>query len=379
MVSVNPGISAIGGRRIVIALGVIYITAAAGWAIIRTTNGEPILNVLIVSLLIIGPGVILLSGGHQLPRTDIDPEFYPVIAGWCLGGIGLMFGILTLYHLQPADSLNNPDRSILILSALSSVAGFGVGTRDARAKTRALELNQRNQELQELRAQLEESNERLEQFAYAASHDLQEPLRMITSYLNLLDRRYTDDLDEDAEEFIEFAVDGAERMKEMIDALLEYSRIETQGEPFEQVDLEEIVRDVQKNLEVQISETGATIDVDSLPEVIADERQLRQVFQNTVSNAIEYSEDEPPQVHISADRDGMKWIVSVRDEGIGIPRKNQADIFDVFQRLHTQEEHAGTGIGLAICQRIIERHGGDIWVESEPGEGATFFFTLQSK
>ncbi|WP_345782550.1 ATP-binding protein [Halostagnicola sp. A-GB9-2] len=290
-----------------------------------------------------------------------------------------MFGILTFYHLQPADTLNNPDRSILILSALSSVAGFGVGTRDARAKTRALELNQRNQELQELRAQLEESNERLEQFAYAASHDLQEPLRMITSYLNLLDRRYTDDLDDDAEEFIEFAVDGAERMKEMIDALLEYSRIETQGEPFEQVDLEEIVRDVQKNLEVQISETGATIDVDSLPEVIADERQLRQVFQNTVSNAIEYSEDEPPQVHISADRDGMKWIVSVRDEGIGIPRKNQADIFDVFQRLHTQEEHAGTGIGLAICQRIIERHGGDIWVESEPGEGATFFFTLQSK
>ena len=228
----------------------------------------------------------------------------------------------------------------------------------------------------EYERKLEASNERLEHFAYAASHDLQEPLRMVTSYLQLLENRYADELDSDAEEFIEYAVGGAERMRKMIDGLLEYSRVETQGDPFETVDLEAILEDATENLQVRIEESDAEITAESLPRVRGDASQLQQVFQNLFSNAIEYSGDEPPSIHVSAERTGSKYVISVRDEGIGIDPEDQEQIFDVFQRLHSRQEHSGTGIGLALCQRIVERHGGDIWVNSEPGAGATFSFTL---
>ncbi|QCS43046.1 PAS domain S-box protein [Natrinema versiforme] len=223
---------------------------------------------------------------------------------------------------------------------------------------------------------LEESNERLEQFAYAASHDLQEPLRMVTSYLQLIENRYADDLDADGREFIDYAVDGAERMREMIDGLLEYSRVETQGDPLEPVDLDGILDDVCEDLQFSIEEADAEITADALPRVDGDASQLRQVFQNLLSNAIEYSGDEPPRIHVAAERDGGNWEISVSDEGIGIDPDDQERIFQVFQRLHSHEEHAGTGIGLALCHRIVERHGGEIRVDSEPGEGATFSFTL---
>ncbi|ELY70062.1 PAS domain S-box protein [Natrinema versiforme] len=223
---------------------------------------------------------------------------------------------------------------------------------------------------------LEESNERLEQFAYAASHDLQEPLRMITSYLQLIENRYADDLDADGQEFIDYAVDGAERMREMIDGLLEYSRVETQGDPLEPVDLDAVIEDVREDLQFRIEEADAEITVDALPRVTGDASQLRQVFQNLLSNAIEYSGDEPPRIHVGGERDGRNWEISVRDEGIGIDPDDQERIFQVFQRLHSHEEHAGTGIGLALCHRIVERHGGEISVDSDPGEGATFSFTL---
>ncbi|MFC7237286.1 PAS domain S-box protein [Saliphagus sp. GCM10025317] len=228
----------------------------------------------------------------------------------------------------------------------------------------------------EYRRQLEESNERLEQFAYAASHDLQEPLRMISSYLSLLERRYEDAFDEDGEEFLAFAVDGAERMREMIDGLLEYSRIDTQGEPLEPVALEDVLDDATDNLHVKLEESNAELTVASLPRVRGDERQLQQVFQNLLSNAVEYSGDEPPRIHVDAKEAGHEWIISVRDEGIGIDSEETDRIFEVFQRLHSHDEHAGTGIGLALCQRIVERHGGEIWVDSESGKGATFRFTL---
>ncbi|WP_276253127.1 sensor histidine kinase [Halomontanus rarus] len=223
---------------------------------------------------------------------------------------------------------------------------------------------------------LEESNKRLEQFAYAASHDLQEPLRMISSYLQLIENRADDELTEETEEFLEFAINGADRMRDMIDGLLAYSRVETQGEPFEPVDLDEVVADVQDNLDVRITESDADVEVDELPRVLGDENQLHQVFQNLLSNAIEYSGDEPPQVSISAVRNGSMWEVSVRDEGIGIEPDEQDRIFEVFQRLHSQNDHEGSGIGLALCERIVERHGGEIWVESELGAGSTFTFTL---
>nr|WP_308477882.1 PAS domain S-box protein [Natrinema salsiterrestre] len=230
----------------------------------------------------------------------------------------------------------------------------------------------------EYERKLEESNERLEHFAYAASHDLQEPLRMITSYLQLVESRYSDELDEDAEEFIEFAVDGAERMRDMIDGLLQYSRVETEGDPFEPIDLDDVLDHTLENLEIQIEETHAEIASESLPRVRGDDSQLQQVFQNLISNAIEYSGEEPPQIQISAKPRGSKWVISVHDEGIGIDPDDQGRIFEVFQRLHSREEHEGTGIGLALCQRIIERHGGEIWVDSEPGDGSTFSLTLSA-
>ncbi|QLG27117.1 MEDS domain-containing protein [Halorarum halophilum] len=238
------------------------------------------------------------------------------------------------------------------------------------------ERKRREQRLEVVIDRLEASNSRLEQFAYAASHDLQEPLRMVSSYLKLVRQRYADDLDEDGEEFIEFAVDGAERMREMVEGLLAYSRVETQGGPLEPIDLDAAFDDVLADLRIQIEETNAEITADELPCVTGDASQLRQVFQNLLENAITYSGDEPPRVHVSAERDGSKWKVSVSDEGIGIEPEHRERIFEVFQRLHTSGEYDGAGIGLALCERIVERHGGEIWVESTPGEGATFSFTL---
>ncbi|EMA36086.1 multi-sensor signal transduction histidine kinase [Halobiforma lacisalsi AJ5] len=233
-------------------------------------------------------------------------------------------------------------------------------------------------ERNEYQRKLEESNERLEQFAYAASHDLQEPLRMVTSYLQLLERRYGDALDEDGEEFLAYAVDGAERMKAMIDGLLEYSRVETRGDPLEQVDLNAVLEDVRDDLTVQLAEADADVEVDSLPRVRGDADQLRQVFQNLLSNAVEYSGDEPPRIEVTAEENPGEgtWTVAVSDEGVGIDPADQERIFEVFQRLEGTGRGSGTGIGLALCKRIVERHGGEIAVESEPGEGTTFYVTL---
>ncbi|WP_123537480.1 PAS domain S-box protein [Halosimplex salinum] len=256
------------------------------------------------------------------------------------------------------------------------------------------ERKEREQRLEDLIEQLQTSNERLEQFAYAASHDLQEPLRMVSSYLQLVEKRYADELDEDGREFIEFAVDGADRMRDMVEGLLQYSRVDTRGESFEPVDLDAVLGDVRDDLQVRIEESDAEITADALPTVAGDGGQLRQVFQNLLENAIQYSGDEPPRVRITAERDavrtngsgdgptderresdGDRWAISVRDEGIGIDPSDTDRVFEVFQSLHA-DETAGTGIGLALCERIVERHGGDIWVESEPGVGSTFTFTL---
>lgn len=234
--------------------------------------------------------------------------------------------------------------------------------------------NQRR--LEETVAQLENSNKRLEQFAYAASHDLQEPLRMVSSYLQLIESRYADDLDRDGEDFLEYAIDGADRMREMIGGLLEYSRIETRGGPLEPVDLEAVLEDVLSDLQITIEESDAEITSADLPRVVGDAIQLRHVFQNLVSNAITYSGDEPPRIHVDAERRGGEWVISVHDEGIGIEPENQQRVFEVFQRLHSSETYPGSGIGLALCERIVERHGGEIWLESEPGVETMVSFTL---
>ncbi|WP_265110838.1 ATP-binding protein [Halosolutus halophilus] len=597
-------------RRAIVALGALYVLLGLGWAYVEISRGTPLSNVMVISFFVAGPGMIVLYGGYRLPETEINPKFYSRIMGWCLGGIGVLTGLLTLYHLQPAASISSPGRAILIISAFVLVPSFAGGVNDARAKSNAFvlertvdllhkserianvggweidpdtmeaywtqhlfeilgrswdeepsvdevldvyheddrsiienaieaaleegapfdvegrfhtpagevrwlriqgvpeivgddvvslrgaaqditERKEHEQELQRVRERmefalnatdavvwdwnveaneasfypsaeslygttvenwedfieiihpedrqkvqqtieksletgepkheeirivrngetrwieapghpvedndgstrmvgvardvtdrktyelkLEESNERLEQFAYAASHDLQEPLRMVSSYLQLIESRADDELTAETEEFLEFAVDGADRMRHMIDGLLAYSRVETQGEPLEPVDLTEVVADVQANLEMRLTESDAYVEVDELPRVLGDENQLHQVFQNLLSNAIEYSGDEPPRVQISAERNSSMWEVSVQDEGIGIEPDAQDRIFEVFQRLHSRDDHEGSGIGLALCERIIERHGGEIGVESEPGEGSTFSLTL---
>jgi signal transduction histidine kinase len=228
-------------------------------------------------------------------------------------------------------------------------------------------------------ADLERSNKELEQFAYVASHDLQEPLRMVSSYTQLLARRYQDQLDQDAHEFISYAVDGAERMQRLINDLLTYSRVGTRGKPFRKTDCQQVVQETLANLQTAIEETKATVTHDPLPTVIADASQLVQVFQNLVSNAIKFHSQAPPAIHIGAQRQDGEWVFSIRDNGIGIEPQYHERIFVIFQRLHPGDEYPGTGIGLALCKRIVERHGGRILVESDLGEGATFYFTIPDK
>ena len=249
--------------------------------------------------------------------------------------------------------------------------------RMAALSALALQRQQAEEEIEHYAAKLERSNEELEQFAYVIAHDLREPARMVKGYLNLLVQRYQGQLDEKADMFIDYAVDGAERMQEMIDALLDLSRIGTRGEEPAPTDAEAVLERTLRALGRAIEDAEAEVTSDPLPTVLADEAQLAQVFQNLIANGIKFrQEDEPPRVHISAEREGDEWVFSVADNGIGIDPKQADRIFQIFQRLHTEEEYPGLGIGLALCKRIVERHGGRIWMESEPGAGSTFYFTL---
>ncbi len=231
-------------------------------------------------------------------------------------------------------------------------------------------------DLEQKSQELARSNEDLREFAYAVSHDLQEPLRAVGGFVKLLAKRYKGRLDSDADEFIGFAVEGIKRMQLMIKDLLEYSQVGTKGKEFEPADLSLIIGQAVSNLKAAIEESGASITYDALPMLNADAPQLVRLFQNLIGNAIKFRGEEPPSVHVSAERKGDEWIFFVRDNGIGIDPSQTEKIFAIFRRLHTREEYPGTGIGLAMCKKIIERHGGKIWVESEPGKGSTFIFTM---
>ncbi|MCJ7647942.1 MAG: response regulator, partial [Candidatus Lokiarchaeota archaeon] len=223
-------------------------------------------------------------------------------------------------------------------------------------------------------------NIELERFAYVASHDLQEPLRMIVSFIQLLEKRYKGKLDEEADEFIAFIVDGAKRMQSLITDLLLYSRIGRKEKEFSQLDVTIIVEVVISNLRKIIEETNAKITYDPLPKLIGNEAEFVQLLQNLILNAIKFhKKEETPVVHISAKLQKNQWIISVRDNGIGIDSQFFDRIFIIFQRLHKKDEYAGTGIGLAICKKVIERHDGKIWVESELGKGSTFYFSIPEK
>jgi len=271
------------------------------------------------------------------------------------------------------------------VALLETIGSVIAPVLDARLKRERQEAaRQRAEESLARRTQeLERSNRELEQFAYVASHDLQEPLRMVSSYTQLIARRYRGQLDADADEFIAFAVDGANHMQQLINDLLAYSRVSTRGQPFAATDCHAVLGQVRANLSAAIQESGALVTNDELPTVMADEAQLVQLFQNLIGNAIKFhTPGEPPRVHISAKKTSEVfetsevWTFAVRDNGIGIDPQYHERIFVIFQRLHAREEYPGTGIGLAICQRIVERHDGRMWVESELGESATFYFTL---
>lgn len=233
-------------------------------------------------------------------------------------------------------------------------------------------------ELKETLEQLKLSNSELEKFAYIASHDLKEPLRIITSFLQLLQRRYTDELDEDANDFINFAVDGSIRLHELIDDLLLYSKINTRTGEFTCVDMNDVLEIVETNLDILIKENDAVIISEKLPKIWADKTQMIQLFQNLINNSIKYRGIQSPKIHISALNEGDKWIFSVEDNGIGIPSKYVEQIFKIFKRLHDSHEYNGTGIGLAISKRIVEKHGGMIWVDPERINGTKFNFSLRS-
>jgi PAS domain S-box-containing protein len=254
---------------------------------------------------------------------------------------------------------------------------------DERVRERTKELSRASEELaaraQELARKSEDltrSNAELEQFAYVASHDLQEPLRMISSYVQLLSRRYNNKLDKDADEFIAYAVEGTKRMQQLINDLLAYSRVGTRGRPPEPTDFEQVFSEAMANLKIAVEESEAIVTHDKLPTEVADKMQMVQLFQNLIGNAIKFKGHDSPRIHVSARPTGDEWIFSVQDNGIGIDPQFFDRIFTIFQRLHGRNEYPGTGIGLTVSKKIVERHGGRIWLHSEPGKGTTFYFTI---
>jgi signal transduction histidine kinase len=296
--------------------------------------------------------------GLMRERTLVIAEVRPVI--W---GITCFTGLL-----------------LAVISGLAVVVAQRIG-RNWHNTERALyaseaALRESNEYLEKASAELERSNKELEQFAYVASHDLQEPLRMVSSYSQLLAERYEGQLDEKAKKYIEYAVDGAIRMQRLINDLLAYSRVGTRGNPIESTDAHSGLGEAIRNLAAMIEESKAIITNEELPMVRADASQLVQVFQNLLSNGIKFRGEDFPRVHVSVRDGGREWVFSVKDNGIGIDPQYADRVFVIFQRLHTRQEYPGTGIGLAVCRRIVERHAGKIWFESEPGKGSTFFFTI---
>jgi len=268
----------------------------------------------------------------------------------------------------------SPIHVSLSISPLRDASGRIVG-----ASTIARDITERKNAEEQIARQAKElarSNAELEQFAYVASHDLQEPLRMVASYTQLLAKRYKGKLDQEADEFIGFAVDGASRMQRLINDLLAYSRVGTRGTEFQPTDVKAAVDEALSGLRLAIEESDAEVTRDPLPTVMADQAQLAQLFLNLVGNAIKFRGSGRPKVHIGTQKNGREWVFSVRDYGIGIDPKYFNRLFVMFQRLHRRDEYPGTGIGLAVCKKIVERHGGRIWVESEPSQGSTFYFTI---
>jgi light-regulated signal transduction histidine kinase (bacteriophytochrome) len=314
----------------------------------------------------------LVSGNPLGAPNLVDEVVALTISAFMLAGV-LSIAPLFLTIKRSAEFLQRAKDELEI-----KVAERTEELRETNAHL-SVELDERlraEQQMAQYAGELARSNAELEQFAYVASHDLQEPLRMVASFTQLLARRYRGQLDKDADEFIGFAVDGATRMQNLINDLLAYSRVGTRGKPFAPTDCGAVLRMALDNLARSLEESGTVLTHDPLPTVPGDEVQLTQLFQNLIANAIKFQGRETPRIHVSAEKQGPQWVFAVKDNGIGIVPEQQDRIFMIFQRLHHRSEYPGTGIGLAICKKIVERHGGRIWVDSKAGEGATFYFSL---
>ncbi len=315
-------------------------------------------------------------------KADPDTGAIPVIFMTALSDIG---DKVRAYEAGGVDYITKPFHAEEVLARVNTHLALRKMQRELQERNEALQREVREREraeqvLAERSRELARSNAELERMAYIASHDLQEPLRMVASYVQLLERRYMGQLDADAHEFIGFAVDGARRMQALIDDLLTISRVDTKARPLQKVELGDALATALRSLRITIEERQAEVQCGALPAVRGDAAQLTQVFQNLLSNAIKFCQASPPCVDISARRDGALWQVRVQDNGIGVPPEYRERIFGMFQRLHGRREYAGTGIGLAICQKIVERHGGSIRVETPDGAdcGSVFVFTLQA-
>lgn len=334
-------------------------------------------------------------------RISFDEFTYPLFGLQSGSFTGAYEAFLALVHrddrvrvraeMQAAVSTNAPyesifrvrwpDGTIHDISARGKVfpGADGQSSRMTGAFWDITERKRAEERLRGLLVELERSNKELELFAYVASHDLQEPLRMVSSYTQLLERRYSDKLDDDAREFIAYAVDGASRMQRLINDLLDFSRVGTRGRALAPTDVAEILETIRANLSMAIEESGAVVTSDDMPQIVADAGQIGQLMQNLIGNALKFRNGAKPHVHVRAVERDDAWEFSVHDDGIGIDPEYFQRIFVIFQRLHTKGDYPGTGIGLALCKRIVERHGGRIWVESKPHEGSIFYFTIPKR
>ncbi len=319
-----------------------------------------------------GGNPLMRPFGEVFPLAPAEREGAEPIAAWGSSLTSDTGGEPTEYVLR---SPTGRPRTLLVNAA----SVHGLGDAPAGYVICITDISAQKENERRLARALEDaasSNRELQQFAYIASHDLQEPLRMVTSYLQLLERRYRDELDDDAREFIGFAVEGAQRMQQQIMDLLTYSRVTSRGQPPTPVDAATALAEAITRLELKIAETGAEISIGPLPVVRADPSQLAQVFQNLIGNALTFRSDEIPRIRVEAVAEEGATRFSVSDNGIGIAPEYHERIFQMFQRLHTRDRYPGSGIGLAIVQRIVERHGGRVWLESTEGEGSTFYFTI---
>lgn len=330
-----------------------------------------------------------LLGERQVEAAAASEQLQIVLVVGTLLALGLGVGLallLTEDIVRPVARLATTAREIadghldrrIGLQRTDEIgqAGAAFDQMTEQLQATILQSHAAEQALDERARELARSNADLEQFAYVASHDLQEPLRAVVSYLQLLERRYGSQLDERAKRYIAYAVDGGRRMQTLISDLLTYSRVGRRDIAFEDVDLEAIVKRVEAGLHVAIEESDAVLTYDPLPTVVGDSTQLTQLFQNLIVNAIKFRGESPPRVHVSAERHDGAWLFSVRDNGIGIAPEYRERVFVLFQRLHARDEYGGTGIGLAVCKKIVERRGGTLWVEDTPGGGSTFRFTI---